>query len=117
MNPLVLIGSPAADGGYDVDVDDLQDLHAIIERLQQLQSASVAAYEPLVDQLIAARCRDTAVLEQMIDRLGDVAGSRPGARLYRRFCQYVATVDLNLAAQAAASYREIWDPDEEKPWR
>lgn len=93
------------------------ELRKQAEAIAALQAEGVAVYTLIVDDLIAGGCRDTLTLEQTLDGLLGFAGSDAGVQLYRRLCRSTWDVDPDLAARAASAYREMWDPDEQRPWQ
>ncbi len=99
----------------DMDLPD--GLRTQAEALVALHAEGVAAYTPVVEDLIASNCRDTAELERTLDGLLGFACTDDGVHLYRRLCRYIWDFDPELAARAANAYREMWDPDEERPWQ
>lgn len=99
----------------DVDLPD--ELRKQAEALVALHAEGVAVYTPVVEDLIASKCRDTAELERTLDGLLGFACTDDGVHLYRRLCRYIWDFDPKLAAWAANAYREMWDPDEERPWQ
>jgi hypothetical protein len=92
------------------------ELRTQVEAIAALQAEGVAVYTRIVDYLIASGCRDTVTLEQTLDGLLGFAGSDAGVQLYRRLCRSTWDVDPDLAVRAASAYREMWDPDELRPW-
>jgi hypothetical protein len=99
----------------DMDLPDGLRKHA--EALVALHAKGVAVYTPVVEDLIASNCRDTAELERTLDGLLGFACTDDGVHLYRRLCRYICDFDPELAAWAANAYREMWDPDDERPWQ
>jgi hypothetical protein len=93
------------------------ELRKQVEALVALQAEGVAVYTPIVDDLIGSQCRDRPTLERTIDGILDFACTADGAMLYRRLCRYIWGFNPELAAWAANAYRELWDPDEERPWQ
>jgi hypothetical protein len=73
-------------------------------------------WEPIVQEHIASGCRDVEVMQRTLDWVLDCAGHPQGVTLYRRLCRHLWAVDQQAAARAVLAYREMWDPDEERPW-
>ena len=93
-----------------------EEIRKQAEMLVALQAEGVAAYTPVVSDLINSLCRDAPALERALDGLLDFAGTADGVALYRRLCRYIWGFNPELAAWAVNAYRERWDPDEERPW-
>ena len=99
--------------GMDVPSGLLKQAEALVA----LHAEGVAVYTAVVDDLIAGNSRDHAELERTFDGLLGFACTDDGVQLYRRLCRYIWDFDPELAARAANAYREMWDPDEDQPWR
>jgi hypothetical protein len=99
------------------DMDIPSGLRKQAEAVVALHADGVAVYTAVVDDLIAGNSRDSAELERTLDGLLGFACTDDGVQLYRRLCRYIWDVDSELAARAANAYREMWDPDEDRPWQ
>ena len=91
-------------------------LHALAASVMELQQQGVVLYTPIVNSLIAEDCRDLGRIEQTLDGLLDFACHPDGVQLYRRLCRQLWVIDPASAASYAQSYRDLWDPDDERPW-
>ena len=96
---------------------------AIPDSLHQLASALVAVHqrmakewEPIVEEHIASGCTDVETMQRTLDWVLSCACDPQGLVLYRRLCRHLWSVDQLAAAQAVLAYREMWDPDDERPW-
>lgn len=90
--------------------------HALAASMMELQQQGVGLYTPIVNSLLAEKCRDLGRIEGTLDGLLDFARHPDGIQLYRRLCRHLWVIDPALAANYAQSYRAWWDPDDERPW-
>jgi hypothetical protein len=95
--------------GYD---DMLRDIKAIARDLCCIQERGVAQYTPVVEQIIATRCRDARHIQHTLDYLLDFACHPAGLALYKNLCRYYYTLDPAATADYVNYYREIWDTEE-----
>lgn len=96
---------------------------AIPDSLHQLATALVAVHqhmasewEPIVEEHIASSCTDVEAMQRTLDWVLSCACDPQGLVLYRRLCRHLWSVDQLAAARAVLAYREMWDPDDERPW-
>lgn len=69
------------------------DLKELLEQFGDLENRALAAYTPLVNDLIQTGCRDTNLIERTLDGLSDFAENPDIRKLYRSLCEYLATLD------------------------
>jgi len=100
-----------------------ESFEALTESLRELASTIVdahermaAAWEPIVQGYISSHSTDVNAMQLTLDYLLGCACQAQGLALYRRLCRYLWSVDPAAAAYAVNAYREMWDPDEERPW-
>ena len=76
-----------------------------------LSEQGVAQYLPIVDSIIASRCRDVNQIEHTLDYLLDFCAHDSGVSLFRRLCRYYWDIDPVGTAIYVNHYREMWDSD------
>ena len=97
----------------DAVLDSLRDLASTIVETQRRMAEE---WKPIVQEHIASGCTNINAIELTLDHLLDCACQPQGLALYRRLCRYLWSVDPAAAAYAVNAYREMWDPDDERPW-
>lgn len=91
-------------------------LRELASTLVEVHRRMVTELEPIVLQHIASGCMDVNTMQLTLDHLLGCACQLQGLALYRRLCRYLWSVDPAAAAYAVNAYREMWDPDGERPW-
>jgi hypothetical protein len=90
----------------------LRSISAIAETMQELQAVAVSHYTPVVEAIIATRCRDTQHIENTLDQLLDLACHPGGLELFKTLCRHYYPIDPAATADYIFAYRELWDVDE-----
>jgi hypothetical protein len=93
--------------------DSLRELAAAVVEAHERMAA---AWESIVHEHIATGCTDVNAMEWTLDHLLSCACHPQGLDLYRQLCRYLGSIDPQAAASAVDAYREMWDPDEQRPW-
>jgi len=93
--------------------DSLRELASAVVEVQQRMAKE---WEPIVQEHIASGCTDVEAMHRTLDWVLDCACHPQGLALYRQLCRHLWAVDQQAAARAVLAYREMWDPDEERPW-
>ena len=93
-----------------------ESLRELASTLVEVHQRMATEWEPIVLQPIASGCTDVNAMQLTLDHLLDCACQPQGLALYRRLCRYLWSVDPAAAAYAVNAYREMWDPDEARPW-
>jgi len=90
----------------------LESIKGVATQLSQIHQQIIQLPEPVVERLIATQSRDRPALEQVLDRLLDVACSNAGLKLFRRLCRYYWTINPETTASYINAYREMWDSED-----
>jgi hypothetical protein len=90
----------------------LSSIKALAANLQGLQALGVAQYAPVVEHIVATRCRDAQHIERTLDHILDFACHPDGLVLFKSLCRYYFPIDPEAAASYVHAYREMWDSDE-----
>lgn len=90
------------------------EIKKLAESLVRLYRQGVQEYSPVVDDIIATRCRDIRHIERTLDGLLDFCGYEPALLLYKKLCRYYFDIDPVATAGYINAYRELWDTEDEK---
>jgi hypothetical protein len=74
------------------------ELKELLSQFGDLEERALAAYTPLVNDLIRTQCRDTNLIERTLDGLLDFSENPDVRELYRSLCEYLATLE-NASAE------------------
>ena len=90
---------------------DLAPFHALASSLSGLYRQAASAYEPIVDDIIRSRSRDTQHIEHTLDHLLGFACDASCLVLFKKLCRYYWDIDQNASAAHVLAYREMWDEE------
>ena len=97
----------------EVDYRDLLDsLRGFAREMRSLSQVAAGQYEPIVDDIIQTRSRDTNHIEHTLDHLLDFCHSPAPLALFKRLCRYYWTIDPAATARQIHAYRDMWDSEE-----
>ena len=96
-----------------IDTNDMQAFLKFAESLRDLQRQAAQQYQPVVDDILRSRSRDTERIEYVLDRLLDFCGDEDVLQMYRKLCRHYWDIDPAAAAYYVNAYREYWDSDEQ----
>ena len=65
----------------------------LLKQFGDLEKRALAAYTPLVNDLIRTQCRDINLIERTLDGLSDFSENPDIKELYRSLYEYLATLD------------------------
>jgi hypothetical protein len=90
----------------------IREVGGLAWEITKLQGIAADQYAPEVESLIQSRSRDARRIEQMLDRLLDIAGHPAGLSLFKALCRHYFSQDPAATAEYIHAYREMWDDDE-----
>jgi hypothetical protein len=90
---------------------DLAPFHALASGLNGIYRQAASAYEPIVDDIIRSRSRDTQHIEHTLDHLLGFACNDSCLVLFKKLCRYYWDIDQNASAAHVLAYREMWDEE------
>ena len=96
---------------YDATLRAIETLAASMRELQQ---QAVRQYQPVVDDLLRSRSRDTQLIERTLDGLLDFCGHEHVLDMYKKLCRHYRDIDPAATAYYINAYREYWDSDEQE---
>jgi hypothetical protein len=88
-----------------------QSMRAIAEEMRGLHTLAIAQYTPVVETIIATRCRDVQHIEHTLDGLLDIACHPNGLELFKTLCRYYYPIAPAATAGYIHAYREMWDTE------
>jgi hypothetical protein len=89
----------------------MQAIRTLAGSMQNLQRQAAQQYQPVVDDILRTRSRDTRHIEHTLDGLLDFCGHEPVLQLYRQLCRHYWAIDPAATADYISAYREYWDSD------
>jgi len=92
--------------------DAMQAIFALAGSMRELQRRAALEYQPVVDDILRTRSRDTRHIEHTLDGLLDFCGFEPVLQLYKKLCRHYWAIDAAATADYVNAYREYWDNDE-----
>ena len=95
------------------DTDSMQAILKLADSLRDLQRQAAQQYQPVVDDILRTRSRDTQHIEHTLDRLLDFCGDEAVLRMYKNLCRHYWDIDPAATADYVNAYREYWDSDEQ----
>ena len=90
---------------------DLAPFHALASSLNGIYRQAASAYEPIVDDIIRSRSRDTQHIEHTLDHLLGFACDDACLVLFKKLCRYYWDIDPHATAAQVLAYREMWDEE------
>jgi hypothetical protein len=93
------------------DTDPMQAIRTLVGSMQILQRQAAQQYQPVVDDILRTRSRDTRHIEHTLDGLLDFCGHEPVLQLYKQLCRYYWDIAHAATADYINAYREYWDSD------
>lgn len=91
--------------------DAMQAIRTLAGSMQNLQRQAAQQYQPVVDDILRTRSRDTRHIEHTLDGLLDFCGHEPALQLYKQLCRHYWDIDPAATADYINAYREYWDND------
>lgn len=92
-----------------INADDMQAFCKFAESLRDLQRQAAQQYQPVVDDILRTRSRDTELIEHTLDRLLDFCGDEDVLQMYRKLCRHYWDIDPAATVYYVEAYREYWD--------
>ena len=92
--------------------DAMQAILTLAGGMRDLQRKAAQQYQPVVDDIVLTRSRDTQHIEHTLDGLLAFCGHEPVLRLYKKLCRHYWDIDPAATADYVNAYREYWDSDE-----
>jgi len=94
-----------------LSTDAMQAIRTLAGSMQNLQRQAAQQYQPVVDDILRTRSRDTRHIEHTLDGLLDFCGHEPVLQLYKQLCRHYWAIDPAATADYINAYREYWDSD------
>ena len=95
------------------DIDHMQAIRQLAGSMVDLQRQAAQQYQPVVDDILRSRSRDTQHIEHTLERLLDFCGDETVLQMYRKLCRHYWDIDPAATAYYVNAYRENWDGDEQ----
>ena len=92
--------------------DRFDAIIGLARSLRDLQQQAALQYEPVVDDILRTRSRDTRHIEHTLDGLLGFCGHEPMLRLYKNLCRHYWVIDPAATADYINAYRKYWDSEE-----
>ena len=96
-----------------IDADDMQVFCKFAESLRDIQHQAAQQYQPVVDDILSTRSRDTQHIEHTLERLLDFCGDETVLQMYKKLCRHYWDIDPAATAYYVNAYREYWDSEEQ----
>ena len=93
--------------------DGMQAIRQLAGSMRELQRQAAQQYQPVVDDILRIRSRDTQHIEHTLDRLLDFCGDEAVLQMYKKLCRHYWDIDPAATAYYVNAYREYWDSDEQ----
>jgi len=94
------------------DVDGMQAIRQLAGCVRNLQRQAAQQYQPVLNNILRTRSRDTEHIEHTLDRLLDFRGDAVVLQMYKNLCRHYWYIDPDSTADYVNAYREYWDSDE-----
>ena len=91
--------------------DPFETITSLVRSLRDLQQQAAQQYEPVVDDILRTRNRNTRHIEHTLDRLLSFCGHENVLRMYKNLCRHYWDIDPAATADYINAYREYWDSD------
>ena len=95
-----------------IDSNGIQPILKLAESLRDIQRQAAQQYQPVVDDILHTRSRDTEHIEHTLDRLLDFCGDETVLQMYKKLCRHYWDIDPAATAYYVNAYREYWDSGE-----
>ena len=95
------------------ETDHMQAIRKLAVSLQALQRQAAQQYQPVVDDILRTRFRDTQHIEHTLVRLLDFCGDQTVLQMYKKLCRHYWDIDPAATADYVKAYREYWDSGEQ----
>jgi hypothetical protein len=94
------------------DIDHMQAIRQLAGSMVDLQRLAAQEYQPVVDDILRTRSRETQHIERTLDRLLDFCGNETVLQMYKKLCRHYWDIDPAATAYYVNAYHEHWDGDE-----
>ena len=94
------------------NIDHMQAIRQLAGSLVELQRQAAQQYQPVVDDILRTRSRNTEHIEHTLDRLLGFCGDETVLQMYKKLCRHYWDIDPAATADYVNAYREYWDSDE-----
>lgn len=92
----------------------LDSVSEIAKSLMALGEMAAKAYEPIVNDLINSRCKDSMEIQRTMDYLLDFCGNPAVLELFKKLCRYYYPLDPAATSEYIGFYLEQWEPERYK---
>ena len=93
------------------DDDRFEAIIGLARSLRDLQQQAAQQYEPVVDDILRTRSRDTRHIEHTLDRLLSFCGDEYVLQMYKSLCRHYWDIDPAATADYINAYSKYWDSD------
>lgn len=90
----------------------LDSLPGIVDRLRAVHRQAVAAYTPIVDEILTTRSRDVEHIERTLDEILTFCGDDAALVLFKRLCRHYWDIDPSATVRHVDAYRDWFDSDD-----
>jgi hypothetical protein len=87
----------------------------LFQGLSDLGDQAVAAYTPIVDEIVRTRSTDVRQIEYTLDWMLGFCYDSEMLLLYKKLCRHYYFIDPSAAVGYVDAYREMWDSEPESP--
>lgn len=88
----------------------------IADQIRTMAKRAVTEYKLDFDDIIKSEFRDINRIEHMLDGMLDFCFDKNMIEVFRKLCGYYYDIDQSNALAHVYAYRDMWDPEEERPW-
>ncbi|MDD2806481.1 MAG: hypothetical protein PHV33_13095 [Elusimicrobiales bacterium] len=92
----------------------LSSISEIAKSFIALEETAVAAYKPIVDDIISLRSKDHMEIQRTLDGMLGFCGNPAMLQLYEKLCRYYFRLDPAATSDYIGFYLEQWEPERYK---
>lgn len=93
-------------------MDDLvQSIGEIAQACSRLARQAEKLYILEVEDLLRTRCRNSQLIEHLLDRILDFGFDAAMVGLYKKLCRYYFEINQMATASYVYAYRDMWDEE------
>lgn len=91
-----------------------ETLGKILGYSQRIAMKEIEDYKTQADTLLAAKCRDTDRIRQLLDYMLAFGFNKGMRSIYHRLCVHLKDLDSECAEKYKGYLRDMWDSNDEK---
>ncbi len=88
----------------------------LTDQIRTIAKRAVTEYKLDFDDIIKSECGDIKRIEHMLDGMLDFCFDKNMIGVFKKLCRYYYDIDQSAAVAYVCAYRDMWDPEEERPW-